>query len=778
MIYRLIFVFLIGLCIVTPCAGATSPAPGVVPGVEFKDEAQYWHFTNAEFDMFVSKKTGLLERLVSLKPSKLNVIPEGGKGLTVYVENCAQEWLDELNQIDGSKTTNGVLEGRKFLSLTCTLKPSAHKVVAAQIEYRVFEDQLGIKVKVDYLADDPAQYRVGVYQSFDPALWPQQQHLHSPSSSTGKETVRYSFRQGYYNDEKWYTALYPMSLLIADDRYFLWGYLDLGSYVVLAKNYTPNISPSFMVSPTGISKGKGYTFDYIYKTFPRPLNAYPDVLRWYAEHHYDSDPDFNQGPVRLEHKLTRTIGQGNLATADSRFSLLPGASVFESRERILEMESIMKRDNVGHIWYGGWNDWRESAPSSGTFVGQNLAVKTSAEEVKAEINRLQRKGFKIYLYFRQAWWFTKSEWQSDKEMDQPPYKKWLNRTPDGKLVQLWCGENGYYPADKERAKKFGINEPIYPGEVDFNNDEARAWYFKRLKECVEYYNADGVAFDFGWSVLAASYNVPMFSAADPNSDMFQGQLKIQYEVYKWLKKKYPEKKVLINNVGGAPSQLYADAILLENGTTDPHSVYGDVSKAFGTTLIDLIYAGGTFPVPNSPEVEKTFMTMANVTPAIGMSYATFYAASIPHSDYQMTEWLNGLQYYPFLRTVSTELTGFTAKTNAVPLVTDHRVLSTPSAEVVGSVWADEKNLLIAIYNNDGNLKSIKAKVDREILKTSDQALTPMLPYMQPVKFSSVVIGPDGKVRKDDIAFKETIDNHYLEIECNLSKGELLLIERQ
>lgn len=772
------FLLLMGLCVTIPCAWATSPAPGIVPGVELKDEAQYWHFTNSEFDMLVSKKTGLLERLVSLKPSPLNVIPEGGKGLTVYVENCAQEWLDEVNQIDGWKTSDGVAEGRKFLDLTCNLKPSAHEVASAEIEYRVFEDQLGIRVKVDYLADDPSQYRVGVYQPFDPTPWPQQQHLHSPSPSTQKESVRYSFRQGYFNDKTWHTALYPMSLLISDDRYFLWGYLDLGSYVVLAKNQTPNTSPSFMVSPDGISKGKSYTFDFVYKTFPRPENTYVEVLRWYAEHHYNSDPDFNQGPVRLEHKISRTIGEGNMGTMDSRFSLLPGAEAFEPRERILEMEGIMKRDGVTHLWYGGWNDWRESAPSSGAFVGQNLAVKVTAEDVEAEIRRLQRKGFKVYLYFRQAWWFTKSEWESEKEMDQPPYKRWLNRTPDGKLVQLWCGPDGYYPADKERAKKFGITEPIYPGEVDFDNDEARAWYLKRLQECVDYYNPDGIAWDFGWSHLAASYNVPMFSAADPNSDMFQGQLKIQYEAYKWLKKKYPEKKVLINNVGGAPSQLYADGILLENGTANPHDNYATVSKAFNTALINLIYAGGLAAEPNSPEVERTFKTMANVTPVVGMSYGTFCGTSIPHTEYQLTEWLGGLRHYPFQRTLSTDLTGFCAKTNAVPLVTNSHVLSVNSPEVVGSVWADEKNLLVAIYNNDSNLSKVDVTVDKTVLKEYGQALTPMLPYMQPVKFGHTVIDANGKPKECETYFSSSIDDKSLRIQANLGEDELLLIDRQ
>lgn len=772
------FLLLMGLCVTMPCAGATSPAPGKATGVEFQDQAQNWHFTNGEFELFISKKTGLLERLVSLKPSPLQIIPQGGSGLTVCVENLDHEWLDELNSVDTWKLGSGVEEGREFLSLTCALKPSDHKVATATIEYRVFEDRLGFRVKVDYLVDDPSLYRVGVYQPFDPNVWTQQQHLQGPSPSTGKETVRYSFRQGYHNDEKWYTALYPMSMLISHDRYFLWGYLDLGGYVVLAKNLLPNTSPSFMVSPQGIAKGKSYTFDFIYKTFPRPENSYVEVLRWYAEHFYDSDPDFNQGPVRLEHKISRTIGEGNMGAMDSRFSMLPGAEMFDPRERILEMEDIMKRDSVTHLWYGGWNDWRESAQSSGTFVSQNLVVKVSAEDVKAEIRRLQRKGFKVYLYFRQAWWFTKSEWESDKEMEQPPYKKWLNKTPDGKLVQLWCGPKGYYPADTERAKKFGINEPIYPGEVDFNNDEARAWYFKRLKECVEYYNADGVAFDFGWSVLAAGYNVPMFSAADPNSDMFQGQLKIQYEVYKWLQKNHPDKRMLINNVGGAPSQLYADGILLENGTANPHDNYANVSKAFNTTLIDLVYAGGLSAEPDSPEVERTFKTMANVTLAAGMSYATSYGTSIPHTEYQLSEWLGGLRYYPFQKTVSTDLTGFSAKTNAVPLVTSSHILSANSPEVVGSVWANEKKLLIAIYNNDSELAQVDVSVARSVLKDYNQVLTPMLPYMQPVEFNHLVINADGKARKDHSGFATSLDGQCLRIKSDLGKGELLLVERK
>ena len=755
---------------------ADTPKPAVY------DEVGFWHLSNAEFDGYVSKKTGLLERLSSRKPSRMEIIPNGGRGLTIYVENTDQKWLDELSTIDSVTLDQGIQEGHPFHRLVCKLKASAHNVTQAEVEYRVFDDTIGIRVKVDYLVDDPAQYRVGVYQEFDPQTWPKEQHLFFQSPSAQKEAIRFSFMEGHFNDEQWHTALYPMSMLISEDRYFLWGYLDLGSYVVLNRNFVPNTSPSFMISPIGISQGTSYTFDFIYKTFPKATNTFADVLGWYARRHDNSDPDFNQGPVRLEHDISRTIGYGNMGCWDGRFMALPGANIFEPREKILEAEALMLKNGVRHLWYGGWNNWRETAPSSGEFVSQNLAFKTNAEEIKSEICRLQRKEFKVYLYFRQAWWFTKSDWESEEEMDGPPYKRWLNRTPEGKRVQLWWNkQGGYYPADEERANSFGIYEPIIPGEVDFNNDEARAWYFKRLKECVEYYQPDGIAWDFGWSHLAASYNVSMYSAADPNCDMFQGQLKIQYEVYKWLQENHPEKKVLTNNVGGAPAQLYADAILLEGGTTDPHSAYHDASKALNTAIVNLIYGSASYDKasdPNDPAIEKFYKDRLKVMLPLGASYGCFIGDVVPHTEYQMTEWFGGLNYYPFVSTISTDLTEFSAKTNAVPMVTDDRTLSTNSPEVVGSVWADEKNFMVAIYNNDHKKSDVKVRVDRDILQKYKQSLSPTLPHRSPAKLTAMIINADGKRKSGKIEFTYNIEDDDLLIECDLDHGQLLLMLRE
>lgn len=263
--------------------------------------------------------------------------------------------------------------------------------------------------------------------------------------------------------------------------------------------------------------------------------------------------------------------------------------------------------------------------------------------------------------------------------------------------------------------------------------------------------------------------------------MFQGYLKIQYEVYKWLQKKHPDKKVVINSPQGTPSQLYCDAVFLEIDTTPVHNANHDAFKAFNTACTEGMYSGIKFSsaptVAEMSKIEKTYKNRLMVSLSLGASYCAYAPNAIPYSAESIADWqYDG--YLPFLYTIPTELTDFSARTSAIPLITDGKVLSTNSSEVVGSVWADRKKLMLAIYNNDDSTDQIELLVNRDILEKLGQVLPLNSSSKSPLKFTFTVIDADCKVTRNEAVFDWKLDKPHLKFQGTLAKGCLLLIERQ
>jgi len=205
------------------------------------------------------------------------------------------------------------------------------------------------------------------------------------------------------------------------------------------------------------------------------------------------------------------------------------------------LNTLNRRLEMTNVYFGGWSSsdtelyqtgsdrWRP--PFSKSFTGI---------ELQDYIKRLQADGFRILMYFRQ---FLRQIYS-----DRPPYDKWILRDEVGNVLSY---VNNVQPAPD--------GSHLY---ADFCQEDFRQWYVQKVKECVDFYRPDGIAWDMGWFDIWTGY-AP--SQGIEGAGIHHGILRVQAEIYDWIQSQHPNMKVVMNLSGFSPSGLYADAASQEGG---------------------------------------------------------------------------------------------------------------------------------------------------------------------------------------------------------------------
>lgn len=738
------------VCRVFAASDATLTSGKVSPSANSASLAvagRYWRFSNRQFIGDISRDTGLLSKLWSCKPTLVDLIPNGNSGLSITLKNITSGKITQLNVLKSEKISLGEQNHMPFKRIECVIGSTQPEVATARIDYDIFNGHIGINIKITYDITDNHPYRIIVSQHFDSKKWPLQRYCWGPGKSTDATIMQYSYQRGERYNSKWGDAMYPMGMLLRRDRYFLWGYLNLHSYVVLAPNISPRRIPAFMINPKQIKKGDSYTFRFIYKiTAPSWIVA----LRWYARHMYDSEPYFNEGPVRLTHTITRTMPEGNFV--DYRMPH-PGYSP----KAYAQVQSMMLKLKLTNIWFRGWNNWRETAPTHGRWYNGHEFL--SVASVRREIRNLHNKGFKVYLYFRQGWLFKSSELNSPEELKKPPYKRWLNRNSNGKFQIL-----SEYPPSAAMRKTLGWKkgENLTWVETDFCNKQADAWYIKRVEKAVKAFHPDGIAWDMGW----APFKCP--STSDPDSNENEGMLRVQYRIYHWLHKHYPQDRVVSNLTLSSPADLYSDAVMIEGGVGGENNAMVENTAAYNVTSIGWLGANYTFGNAHGLELEREYIKRLMVGLGTGNSWGEGsygYYQTQPHGTDQPQS-VFYLQRWPWMLKLK-QLAFFSAETNAVPWIADPKVIRTGSAQLTGAVWANPTTLLVSIYNWASGSKVIHVKINSDVVRKNIAA-------SHFKKWVFHIIDSHGTALKNVNKIDTTTSDSYIVINGVLGPGELLL----
>lgn len=447
----------------------------------------------------------------------------------------------------------------------------------------IFKSGLEISCEIKPKQESDAPLELLLSSIFDPSKWerqfyPRLPYLVLPPSSPAN--IRFLAEENDWTELKEWPAVffYPFGILENNTHFLLWGSLDIGKFALLTPNLIPNHIPAICFRPRSLKKNETLKLELFIKSFPKnKFPRYRDVLRWYIENWRDSDPLTGEilknarNIISLKEKLRRTLPTGNLVG-------FPGGEQVSDGEGNLNDWGRYKLQGwqelkIGNLWYYAWHRWDETYPTEGEWVGEtNHRIK--ADLLKSDLEALLKAEIHPFLYFRQ---FLTAE---GTYKDKLPYKDWIAVNERGQTPP------GYsYRFNPDNAKLVGVEE-VHCFPADFGNDSFRLWYYENLKKCIEFYQPAGIAFDMGW----AYGNAHVYSRANPRTSNPHAVVRLQADVWNWLREKHPQMRIITNEAYGLPSQLFADGILIEGGApAGKEELDYESAKAIPTQVISYEY---------------------------------------------------------------------------------------------------------------------------------------------------------------------------------------------
>jgi len=358
---------------------------------------------------------------------------------------------------------------------------------------------------------------------------------------------------------------YPFGVLESARRFLLWGQGDLGRFAVLTPNAVEHGVPGLSFRPKTLARGQTVVFDLLLKAFPKPECRYRDVLAWYLRSVESSDPVAHDLFPWDGRRHARRLAAGNLTGGLVRL----GRPETEGPQLLNDLRSR----RVSSIWFQGWGSWDETYPTEGTWLTEYWS-RFSAAQVRDEIAWERQNGLFPLLYCRQ---FLTEQGLHD---DRPPFRDWIGRDENGNR-EAW----GDFPVPDQAAAEVGFRV-LQQSCADFGNDAYRAWYESRIKACMDTYRPAGIAWDMGWGA-GETWG---YSRGNPRVPNGHGMLRVQADLWAWLRAKHPGMRTISNEALGTPSQMFSDGILAEGGfAVGKTELDYEAAKALGTTVISFEY---------------------------------------------------------------------------------------------------------------------------------------------------------------------------------------------
>ncbi len=662
-----------------------------------------WVLESAGIKIAVSGESGLITGIKGTGPDDKELL---AAPMEIYLLKKSEGKERFFSRLIESRLTEISGSGQNGKKLDCVIgmeDAGKEEIARASVTYLLSADSLKIKTAVEYSISNQARYEMGIClpvkrDQWDRHFYPRLPHyiLSAGDASVARIPYGVSAQDAttplYPKQPGMNTLLYPYGILENKDSYLFWGCTDIGRFVVLSPNNRGNLI-SLLVTPRSIEKGQNYTFDFTLKMFPKTQYRYRDILRWYVLNITSTDP-LTKDLFPVNQIKIKTIPHGgNIAIHDLRTTRLD-----ENKRGLDEdMEKMFLKLNLNNLWFGTWHKWNGSYPVEGnwySFPGQPI----TAEGLKQEIQRLKEKGFKPFMYFDQ---FVAKEGTSESA---PPYPGWLGRKKDGNLTiydkyELGKGGTGrgsdwFTP---EVAKRLGT-ETITFCYADFGNDEFRKWFVDSAKAVIEYYDPAGIAWDFGAGLIGDEIN---YSDANPDTNISNGYLRMQYEVYTWLKDKHPDKFIATNGPLGSLSQLYSDILLVENPQIFSDIDY-EAARALGSVLMSMTYHSHSEAGAGYNQSGWTRLVMRNISH--GIHYGTGHWILLGKDGEYINKWKTMLE--------------FSARAASIPLIFESDAIETSplSERITGSIWADDKVLMLALYNDADSDTIVSVKIDKKIVQ--------------------------------------------------------------
>ena len=481
-------------------------------------------------EAWISKQTGMLVKLDSLKPTRKTIQPAGMNSMQLYLHTQQQPGIDgDFNRVVKMEEPE---QGVWKFTLTSSNRELA-ELADAEITYTFKDGRLDVAAEIIAKKDDSRPFQIGLRSVFRADEWKRNILASWPVQGFPAATrLRSSFHYAP-NDSSSNTIgiiRLPFSVLEGTDRFLLLGSFDLGRFTCFSPNDIAWRLPSQQMNPKTLSAGEKFRFDSVYAVFPKANHEFTQVMRYYIDHVYSSMP-LMKDLVKRQDSTDRYFTEGAFAWYH------PGS--IPNGWDGWRKEMLDRRAN--NVWYSWWANWDEVYPTEGNWYTYDLR-RLSAPGIQSEIDYMKKMDLNVYLYFRQ---FLVEDGTFE---DRPPYKKWLGRDAEGKRMPFMD-----YPVPQPKLLG-GVNAVRWT-LADFGDPEFREWYIEMVKRAIDYYKPTGICWDMGYS----SY----WSHNAPEVGIGQGTLYVQGKIYEYLKEKYPDMRIAVNEAFCSPTSLFGDAILIE-----------------------------------------------------------------------------------------------------------------------------------------------------------------------------------------------------------------------
>ncbi|GEM_PF-5094752 len=645
----------------------------------------------------ISEQIGLLASLELTEPEPMLLQPPAQDATVVYAQVGDREV--RFTRLLAREGEFAVILGPDEPELPLT----------ARVSYATGPEGFAEQVSFEATGDLDTIARLGVRHGFRPEQWERILCAMRPvrGIEAGESTVfSYGARPNDLAPTKldtWQSVSFPMTVLEGTDRWVLVGSPDLDEFVTVTPNQPLGYFPSVQMNPTQIAAGQRFDFRLTWRAFPKREALLRDVWRAYGESLVSDNPLIHDLLPFEAPEVPRTLPPG-LEMSAGGFWAGEGARIDISR--------IPERAN---LWYFGWHDWiNERYPTEGEWWCRAGGWgKESAEDFRDAIASYQASGRNCYLYFRDIANLTLR--------GNPLPEDWFLADPGGGL-DLYGG--GYtIDLPPEVAADAGFDR-IEWGTWDFDNGALREDYLQQVRDCMDFYEPGGIAWDMGWR---------------PNNP---GVLAVQAASFQWLREHHPQMRVISNEASGTPSQWFADCILIENGILYGKSVLDyEVAKAFGSQIASierghqfegmaatLLAGSDAWPFPQSFVDARRFARWSMETEPL--------SADATAAQTELAFRLNmraGLRclglgaqwaYVPDAaygpRPVPAKLMALMADLMAIPPIQESfaaRIDGGADADrgVYAAAWADADRLVVATFNDTDEPRTVEVTVDTPVL---------------------------------------------------------------
>lgn len=637
------------------------------------------------FQVKIDRATGLPNCVESLKPSPMSLWKGTDRSIALAVEDRDRSWEKVFDSPTSIKQWSGEDKVGRFAAVESRLTANGIDG-SAILSVRIYDDRLCIDgtVKFDKAVSEPLIIRLS--QPYDAGLW-NRQIFYEPQGRAKIITPTATCLRHYGFDlsdrstydfapsefpwlmgspkprvvEGWSldNTNYPRGILEASDRYLLYGNLDVGQYALFATNWKET-GPCMLHMPKVIKDGDTLRFSLIYKVFPRPRNMLSDVCRWYSENLYSSIP-LSKGIVTLQHdpEPRQLLTPGNVATGAGDY---PSPSELIHRLKISQIIGIKPK--------------LDELPLPGS-PGERALL----EAIKLD----QKAGFKVFVYFRQA------AFGNTFHKDRPRYMDWALE-PRENMVWDW-GTRGV-PYGIIPASSVDWNSENNLLAMDTCNPDLIDWYIKDLKRFIDIYQPDGIQWDMGWETNAGP------CLKHPEAGVHHGVIRIQKEIYEYIRQKHPNVRVTQNEVVGSPSMLYCDLVMSEEGADITPEMLANVEH-YRVSLMGLYYV-------------HTYKAR------YGENWQARYIHDIMRNLSLGFTW--GFGNYPDVMdkpnlTRLTDIADFSALANSLPRVIEPEAIRIKGndAAITRRVWAGKERMLVAIYNDGDTSAALEAAINLKVL---------------------------------------------------------------